>query len=397
MIQTAPAVLVVALCLVFGLAAFAGEPGEAVRRYRTGMLTIRAKPGTRVTVRQLRHEFWFGTAVNAGMWTGRAKAEDRERYLEVLRENFNAAVHENALKWYSTEKRRGEVSYESAEAALAWCEKEGIPMRGHCVFWGIPKFVQPWIKELDDGALRAALEARAKDVMTRFRGRIREYDVNNEMIHGDYYAERLGAEIEPQMFLWCRAADPEAVLYVNDYGILTGGDLAKYEAHIRALLKAGAPVGGIGLQGHFGKPADPEKVQKVLDRLAAFELPIRITEYDCNAADEADRARSLRNLYRTAFAHPAVTGILMWGFWEGRHWRPQAAPWRRDWTPTAVAEAYRELVFGEWWTEAEAVAGGDGVCRVRAFFGRHRVSAGGLEKTVELRKADGELTVELTP
>jgi hypothetical protein len=42
------------------------------------------------------------------------------------------------------------------------------------------------------------------------------------MVHGNYYEDRLGAGITLSMAQWMRQEDPEAVLYLNDYDILTG-------------------------------------------------------------------------------------------------------------------------------------------------------------------------------
>jgi hypothetical protein len=119
-----------------------------------------------------------------------------------------------------------------------------------------------------------------------------------------------------------------------------------------------------------------------------------VTEFDIELDDEQRKARFLEEFYRTCFAHPAVEGILMWGFWEGAHWRPKAALWRRDFSPTPAARAYRELVFDEWWTRWEGTADERGECRVPAFFGRHRVEVNGAAREIELRKADQ--AVELT-
>ncbi|MFO7958388.1 MAG: endo-1,4-beta-xylanase [Candidatus Brocadiia bacterium] len=382
----------------FGILAMrAGPPGDlegAIRRHRMGTLCVQAPPGARVRVDQLEHEFWFGTAISHGLFRDDAEPEDRRRYLEILRENFNSAVHENALKWYQTERRRGEPDFTDAERMVAWCRDNGLRVRGHCIFWCVDRYVQDWLKELDDGELRQAVERRAREVPRRFRGRILEYDVNNEMLHGDFYKDRLGEGIRADMFRWAAEEDPDALLFVNDYNILSGKDAAAYERQIQALLDAGAPVGGIGCQGHFGGDIDMDEVRAALDRLARFDLPIRITEFDINMDDEEKKARLLREFYRTCFAHPAVDGILMWGFWRGRHWRPKAALWEKDFSPTPAAEAYRDLVFDRWWTEWEGEADGEGRCEVPAFYGRHRVTVGGKSTEVNLRKADGTVTLD---
>ena len=380
-----------------------GSPEELIRRHRMGIITVAAPPGTAVRVEQLRHEFWFGTAISRGPMCGKGVSpRDRAKYLEVLKDNFNATVHENAMKWYSTEREKDELAYGDADAMLEWCERNEIPLRGHCVFWCVDKFVQPWIKGLTDEELRRRLEGRAKLLLKRYRGRVPEYDVNNEMLHANYYAERLGEEIRVQMFKWCKEADPEARLYVNDYGIISGGGVGKYERHIKQLLEAGAPIGGIGVQGHFGLRQGDEKeggispnhLKSVLDRLAKFGLPIKVTEFDLLTDNEEAKKIGLTNLYRTCFAHPAVDGILMWGFWEGCHWRPKAAPWKRDWTPTPGAEAYRDLVYNQWWTRWVGKTGADGRVQVPAFYGRHRVQVGDRTREIDLPKVEGTATVD---
>ena len=81
---------------------------------------------------------------------------------------------------------------------------------------------------------------------TRYRGRFAEYDLNNEMIHGNYYEERLGPEITGQMAAWVRRRGSGRRLYLNDYDILTGRRLDDYVAHIRKLLDQGVPIRRIG-------------------------------------------------------------------------------------------------------------------------------------------------------
>ena len=378
--------------------ALAREIPSGIRQHRMGTLVIKTAPGAKVTVNQVEHEFWFGTAIANSIFNGKETEENRARYLSILKNNFNSAVHENAFKWYATEITKDVYTYETADAILEWCEKNGLRMRGHAIFWDVDKFVPAWQMKLDATELRAKVEQRAKDVMTRYKGRIAEYDVNNEMLHGRFYASRLGETIRHDMFNWCREADPNAVLYLNDYDILIGRAIGGYEKQISELLAAGVPVGGIGVQGHFGAGGvNPAQVAGNLDRLAKFNLPIKITEYDVKSKDEDIKARSLVDLYTVAFSHPAVDGILMWGFWEGAHWIPHAALWKRDWTPTKAAKAYRHLVYEKWWTKFEGTADEQGICEVPVFFGRHEVAVDGKPaQEIVIGKKDGKKAVDMT-
>jgi endo-1,4-beta-xylanase len=375
-----------------------------IRQVRMGTLVIEATPGAEVRVEQLRHEFWFGSALASSMFTDRVNPETAAQYKKVFLENFNAAVTEVALKWHAMESRQGRVDYSIVDAILRWTDEHEIPLRGHNIFWGVPDRVQPWQKAMDDATLRETLKARALDIGKRYRGRFAEYDLNNEMLHANYYEDRLGPGITKDMASWVRQEDPDAVLYLNDYDILTGRRLDDYVAHIRRFLDQGVPIGGIGVQGHLhGDSFDPVALQNALAKLAQFKLPIRITEFNfpgqrskyygkrgvrLSDEEEQAKAKALTDYYRICFAQPAVEGILMWGFWEGANWIPVSSLYRRDWSPTPAADAYRNLVFKEWWTNWHGKADARGRCEVRAFYGQYRISAGGKEAVVSLKRAE---------
>ena len=383
---------------------------EAISEYRKGEIVVRAKRGVKVEIEQLRHEFWFGCAISNSMASDRMPENDRKLYREKFLENFNSAVTENAVKWPDMEPRKGEVNYRTVDYILNWTEENRIPLRAHNLFWGIPQFIQPWVKELDDQELRKTLQNRAETVTARYKGRFAEYDLNNEMIHGNYYEERLGPEITRQMAQWAHNGDPGAKLFLNDYDILTGKRLDDYMAQIRRLLKQGVPIAGIGVQGHLhGETFDRAQLKRALDSLAIFRLPIRVTEFNMpgqrskyyekrnlrmTEEEEQLNAREMADYYRICFAHPAVEGILMWGFWEGANWIPQSSMYRRDWTITPLGKAYKDLIFNEWWTKVSGTADRKGVFTTTAFFGKYRITVDGVSKEVDLTKEKGKVTIE---
>ncbi len=401
--------VVVCVSIALGAGAATMDVDQAIQQYRTGVLTVHTRPGASVCVEQIRHEFWFGAAISSSAFAGWAKAEDQRQYKETFLANFNAGVTENALKWHSMERRQGQVDYTVLDAIMAWAGEHDITMRGHCLFWGISGRVQDWIKQLNDDELREALKTRAITMARRYQGQFAEYDLNNEMIHGNYYADRLGPGITKQMAVWVKQADPKARLSLNDYDILTGNRLDDYLQQIRDLLAEGAPIDAIGVQGHLhGESFDPNALRQALDALAKTGLPICVTEFNfpgqrasfyghrevkLTPEQERAKAEALVQYYRICFAHPAVQGILMWGFWEGANWIPQSSLYRRDWTPTPAAEAYRDLVFKQWWTRWEGKTDATGQCHLRAFFGKHRVTVDGQERVVDLRQSAGSATV----
>lgn len=386
------------------------ELEESIAKHRKGKILVKAKAGAEIHVEQLEHEFWFGCAVSDNIFNGSAPAEDVKMYKEKFLENFNSAVTENAVKWPGMERRKGEVDYSLVNAMLEWTEENDISLRAHNLFWGIERFIQPWVKELSDEELEATLKKRAETVTARYNGRFAEYDLNNEMIHGNYYEDRLGPGITKKMAQWAQNGDADIKLYLNDYDILTGNKLDEYLAHIRGLLAQGVPIAGIGVQGHLhAESFERGELKRSLDSLAQFNLPVKITEFNMpgqrskyyqnrqlkmTTEEEQQKAKDLVDYYRICFAHPAVEGILMWGFWEGANWIPQSSLYKRDWSPTPAAGAYQNLIFREWWTNAGGKANREGEFSVPAFFGKYKITVDGKTKEVELKKSEGKLLVE---
>ncbi len=383
---------------------------DDISRHRKGVLTVRAKPGDAVMVEQLSHEFWFGCAISNGFVGGSMPESDRKQYEEIFLKNFNSAVTENAVKWGNMEPRKGEVNYSTVDGILNWTIKHQIPLRAHNLFWGIPRFVQPWVKELTDDELRQTLQNRAETITKKYKGQFAEYDLNNEMVHGNYYEDRLGPDITGLMAQWAHQGDPDVKLYLNDYDILTGNKLADYMAQIRKLLAQGVPIAGIGVQGHLHTDTfDRNQLKSALDSLGLFGLPVRITEFNMpgqrskyhiekittmTPEEEALRAREMVDYYKICFAHPAVEGILMWGFWGGANWIPVSSLYKRDWSPTPAAEAYQDLIYNEWWTKESGTAGKDGMFSIPAFYGKYKVTIRGMSKEINLTKGEGKTVVD---
>ena len=385
---------------------------DDIARHRKGDLIIKANPGDMVIVEQLSHEFWFGCAISNGLASERMSAEDKRQYKEKFLENFNSAVTENAVKWPDMERNKGEVNYATVDGILKWTEENNIPLRAHNIFWGIPNRVQPWLKEMDDEELRATIKKRAESLAAHYKGRFAEYDLNNEMVHGNYYEDRLGQMITKDMAEWVHNGDPDAKLYLNDYDILTGNKLSEYMAQIRLFLKQGVPIAGIGVQGHLhAESFDRKQLMDALDSLAKFKLPIKITEFnmpgqrskflkdtklEMTPQEEEQKARDIVDYYRICFAHPRVEGILMWGFWAGANWIPASSLYRRDWSPTPAVEAYQNLIFKEWWTKETGTANRKGNFSVSAFYGKYKVTVDGVSKVVDLKKEAGLASVNFT-
>jgi GH35 family endo-1,4-beta-xylanase len=146
------AVLIVSCITTISYSQFPGI-NDSIAKYRKGEIVVVARKGDKVKIEQLRHEFWFGSAITNSLVSGRMSETDNKQFKEKFLLNFNSAVTENALKWLDMERQKGEPNYSIIDGILAWTEENHIPLRGHNLFWGIPQFVQPWVKDLNDTEL----------------------------------------------------------------------------------------------------------------------------------------------------------------------------------------------------------------------------------------------------
>jgi len=353
-------------------------------------------PLARIHIRQIRSAFHFGTAITAGIAPGSA---DWTEYEKFILGHFNTLVCENAMKWYATEKKQGVTSYEDADRLMAFAEKHRLAMRGHCLFWSKPKFIEPWVQSLSTMELQAAVETRLGDIVPRYRGRMIAWDVNNEMLDGSFFQDRLGPEARATLFKKASALDPATPLFVNEYGVLDNdAKLKKYAELIESLQKQGAPVGGIGIQEHAGerfiKAADDEKadllqperahwaplvpadVWRRLDELGKFNLPIHLTEISVKTPGQERRADALEALLRVGYAHPNVEAIMLWGFWEKAHWLGRdAALVSADWKLLPAGQRLHKILLEEWRTTTTATADTAGAAKFRGFFGTYEITA----------------------
>ena len=389
-----------------------------IEAHRKGDFTVRVtdpagRPveGVRVRVEMLRHEFKFGSVFAAARIMG--TTEDNRIYREKLLELFNASGPENDTKWGAWIGEwgpAGRFSQPQTLEALAWAEKHRIHLRGHVLVWpgerNLPRVVTALLPDRDPSVPQMVLD-HIDDITRATDEFINEWDVLNEPYDNHDLMDLYGKDIMVDWFKQARANLPTAELYLNDYGILS--DRGRNSAHqqhledtLRFLIDRGAPVTGLGLQGHMGEAAtEPDRLWWVLERYAkAFpDLKIKITEFDVSTRDEAFQAAYTRDFMTLVFSHPNVAGIQHWGFWEGAHWKPEAALYRRDWSEKPNLLAYRDLVFNQWWTLETGSTGLDGTFAGRGFLGRHRVTVTvdgqRIETEFDLTKEDGEAIVVL--
>ncbi len=355
------------------------EAAERIERLRKADLALRVTdaagqpvPDADVTVRMTRHGFLFGTAINGWTLLRDPSDQDGRRYRQTILELFNGAVHESSLKWANFENDPS-----IAMRSLQWMLDHDLTVRGHTMVWPGWRFVPERLRAYEDSPekLQEEVAKRIATVGKATRGKMRDWDVVNEPIFKYDMLDVVGGPAAmADWFRQARAADPDVKLYLNETSVPTtpaGSEIYdQLLGYVKLIEDDGAPIDGIGLQGHFGwSVTPPAELITIFDHMSSLGHELKITEFDVAVSDEQLQADYLRDFYTAAFSHPAMTGILMWGFWEGKHWAPQAALFRKDWTEKPAAKAYRDLVLGEWWTQLEGRTDEQGRFAGRGFLG----------------------------
>jgi GH35 family endo-1,4-beta-xylanase len=387
-------------------AAWRAEALGRIDKLRKGNLSLKvidsqgaAIQGATVLIEQTQHAFEFGTAVSPDHIF--SQDETGQNYRKILTSGiFNSATLENHLGWaWENPKRR-----EAALRAIEWLRVNGYKTRGHAVIWPSFRFAPKRLESIKDdpAQLKAAFNERIDDAMSAFAGKLSSWDVINEPFTQRDYLDILGDEIMADWIRRAHAVDPKTPLYLNDFAQLTNVGLSEHEKYLETLLKnllkQGVPLQGVGIQAHIGgAPISPAEVLAELDRVSAIGLPIKITEFDVATTDEAMQADYTRDFYIAAFSHPAVNGITMWGFWEGRHWIPKAALMTKNWNPKPNYEAYRTLVRQEWWTRGTGATDKAGQWLGRGFKGDYSITieVGAKKRTFQTSISDSQESITL--
>jgi GH35 family endo-1,4-beta-xylanase len=371
-------------------------------------------PDAAVGVHMQEHEFGFGSAVAGDRLASTNPVQNT--YKQKVEELFNLATVENHLKWPPWEGEWGlTFSQANAIGAVNWLAARGIDVRGHVMVWpgydnlpnSVKSILNGGVTPAEEEQLRTMIDAHIQDIGEQFAGQLVAWDVVNEERTNHDIMDQLpeGDHAMVDWFQAARAVDPQAKLYINEWGILSSsGDTnssnqQQYYNTINYLKNQDAQIDGIGFQGHFNETTltGPEGIWEILDHFQELGLDMQITEFDFDTDDEALQAMYTRDFLTAVFAHEGIDDFVMWGFWAGAHWKPEAAMFRNDWSIKPNGEEFLDLVFSEWWTDEDVDTDEAGEALVRAFKGDHDVTVewGEYSDDVAATLTDGGLELEV--
>ncbi|NMC41098.1 MAG: endo-1,4-beta-xylanase [Bacteroidales bacterium] len=315
-----------------------------------------------------------------------------------IKMHYDIITPENCMKPQPIHPTEDTYNFVTADAMVDWCQKNGLKIWGHTLAWHSqsPQWFfqekpaeaapvgQPAARPADQPAAaqnpnaqrpagfggrgftgpmaskEVILERLRNHIMTvvgSYKGRIMGWDVFNESIAdgGDGTTENLrtyswyqavGPEVITLAFKWAHEADPSAQLYYNDYNIEQGavankGKHASSLILLKRLIAEGAPITGVGIQGHWHLDTNLDDVEKAIENYAALGLRVSITELDVTATgsnsgafgvNQGNRTIPPENYQKQAEVYKKLFEIFMrhadvidrvtfWGLSDTRSWR----------------------------------------------------------------------------
>jgi endo-1,4-beta-xylanase len=233
------------------------------------------------------YEKYFPVGVAVGPQTFKGEEKDL-----VLRE-FNSITPENAMKMGPIHPEENRYFWDHADAIVNFAQANGLRVRGHNLCWHeqFPKWIFTDAK--GDTVSKEVLLRRLKEhittVVTRYKGKIYAWDVVNEAIddnpnhflRNSPWYKICGDDFIIKAFEYAHEADPNALLFYNDYNTERPEKRDRVYKLLKQLVDSKVPIHGVGLQAHWSifEPTEQE-LRDAIAKYSSLGLQIHFTEVD---------------------------------------------------------------------------------------------------------------------
>jgi endo-1,4-beta-xylanase len=295
---------------------------------------------------------------------------------EFIKKHFNSLTAENVMKPALLQPEEGKWNWEEADKIVEFAQANGMKVRGHTLCWHNQTGEWMFKDSLGNQASKELVLARLKEhitqVVTRYKGKIYAWDVLNEAIDNADPSKGYrvtpwyticGEEFIGKAFQWAHEADPEAVLFYNDFNTENPAKREKIYEMVKKLVDQGVPIHGMGLQAHWNiespkhvgqlhQPGEGEfiipgssedAIRESIDKFASLGLVVQMTELDVsiytsktdtlNLGFTPEREQKQMDFYKMAFdvfreKKDVLTGVTFWNLSDRGSWLDNRTPRR---------------------------------------------------------------------
>jgi endo-1,4-beta-xylanase len=318
----------------------------------------------------------FGAAASGDEY-GNPDLLKNAAYANLLSSQFSMLEPGNALKWDVTQPTQTTFNFQPGDELVAFAQAHGMRIRGHNLAWHtqFPPWLAPFAASATPAQMATLLQNHITTEVTHFKGPVFAWDVVNEAFNDPsgsavpglrdsiWYNKpgigQAGTGYIEQAFRWAHAADPNALLFYNDFSIEGPGP--KFTAvlnMVQDFVQRGVPIHGVGFEMHLLASSFPtaDGLAQNMQQLAALGIQVHITEMDvrlpvdsngnASAADLQTQAQTFQRVMTVCLQQPNCTAFQVWGVSYADSWIPgffpgfgAALPFDKNDQPTGAFQA----------------------------------------------------------
>jgi endo-1,4-beta-xylanase len=266
---------------------------------------------------------------------------DEDVFPKVLTRDFNSITVESSLNFRSVHPEEDKWTFEKDDAIVDFALQHNMRVHGATLLYPADSMMPEWVKNFqgDKDAWKKMLQTHIQTVVKHYKGRIKAWDVCNEALQdngelrNNIWLRNIGTEYIGLAFKYAHEADPDALLFYNDYGQEFGGKkMDKIMEWATQAKENGVHIDGLGFQMHTVLRITVDKIAKNLARAASTGLQVYISELSVSvryqkpnlfdldkdlAQQQGDKIKEIVQAYMTNVPRAQQYGITVWGIGDG--------------------------------------------------------------------------------
>jgi endo-1,4-beta-xylanase len=289
---------------------------------------------------------YIGAAVQSGYLA------NEQIYADTFTREYSMLEPEYEMLWSVVQPSQFSYTYTGADKLMKFAADHNMPVRADHLVWhsSLPGWLTNGKFSADQ--LNQIMHDHISNVAGHFAGKVYSWEVVNEAVDDSGTKLRdsiwnnqpgiglTGIAWIEQAFKWAHEADPNALLFYNDYSAEDTGTKSTFIYNmVKQMLADGVPIHGVGLQMHLTNNLNYPSATGLaanIKRLTDLGLLVIITEMDVRLPVDSNGVASASNLAIQAQLYNRVSSICLqfpgcvaiqtWGISDKHSWIPGTFP-----------------------------------------------------------------------
>ncbi|MBJ7880655.1 endo-1,4-beta-xylanase [Gelidibacter salicanalis] len=217
------------------------------------------------------------------------------KYIELLKNEFNSLTSEYEMKMNVMYPAQGSYNFSAADAIVSFAQANDMYVHGHALIWH--NATPSWVENFSgtDAEFEAMVKAYITTTVTRYKGKVRSWDVVNEALEDgsgnplrkSVFKQKMGDDYIKKCFQFARDADPDVLLFYNDYNMASSA--TKRAAMFTLVDELGDLIDGVGAQMHISyNGPSASQIKNLADGVISRNLKLHFAELDIRANPNND-------------------------------------------------------------------------------------------------------------